>query len=324
MSFASLLVTGATGLLGSNICQEAIRQRRFVRGLVRREEDATILRSAGIEPAIGDITNRDSLISACTGVDAVIHSAALLGGTWSKTAKSDFERVNYKGTMLVLDAARAAKARHVLIVGSLAMFDMSQTITEDSLLAAIDREGSPYILTKLAAYYAAMHRACFDENISYIFPGAMYGPSLFLARALEPTCFTGTLQRAILGQISEYARFPLTWPYAEDVARTSLAALDKQEVGGRYLAAGTVEDIRSLAEFCNAGCMAAGVEHRVRDLLPDELRSDIGPMKSMTRIHFASPLIDPRKTTTALGVRYTSLSAGVEATVAWLKRNNAI
>ncbi len=79
----------------------------------------------------------------------------------------------------------------------------------------------------------------------------MYGPSAFVERALEPTLFTGSMHMALTGKLEKYVHFPLTWPYVEDVARVTLASLDKGECGQRYLGGGRPEDKYSLAEFCN-------------------------------------------------------------------------
>ena len=86
---------------------------------------------------------------------------------------------------------------------------------------------------------------------------------------------------AIRGELTEYANFPLSWPYVEDAARIALAVLDRGRAGKKYLAAGGPDDVLSLAGFCNLGCAAAGVAHRVRDLSLDDLTSDIGPMRAM-------------------------------------------
>ena len=76
-----------------------------------------------------------------------------------------------------------------------------------------------------------MHRVCRGEHISFVVPGAMYGPSPFTDRALQPTLFTGTLRAAIRGELTEYANFPLSWPYVEDAARIALAVLDRGRAG---------------------------------------------------------------------------------------------
>jgi dihydroflavonol-4-reductase len=321
---SSVLVTGASGLLGSNICRLAANAGRRVRGLVRTDADADVLRAIGVEPAIGDITDPESLYDAVAGADGLIHAAAVLGGTWSSATADDFDRVNYHGSLAVLDAARKHSVGRVVVVSSMVIFRRSVTVRESSPLVNVGPALSPYTRAKLAIYYEGMHRVCCGEHISFVVPGAMYGPSPFTDRALQPTLFTGTLRAAIRGELTEYANFPLSWPYVEDAARIALATLDSGRAGAKYLAAGGPDDVLSLAAFCNLGCAAAGVTHRVRDLPLAELTSDIGPMRAMAGDRYPTPLIDPSRTNNELCITLTPVRAGVEKTVAWLHAQRRI
>jgi nucleoside-diphosphate-sugar epimerase len=321
---SSVLVTGASGLLGSNICRLAANAGRRVRGLVRTDADADVLRAIGVEPAIGDITDLGSLSDAMTGVDGLIHAAAVLGGTWSSATADDFDRVNYHGSLAVLDAARQHDVGRIVVVSSMVIYRHSVTVTESSPLVSAGPALSPYARAKLAIYYESMHRVCRGEHISFVVPGAMYGPSPFTERALQPTLFTGTLRAAIRGELTEYANFPLSWPYVEDAARIALATLDRGRAGKKYLAAGGPDDVLSLAGFCNLGCAAAGVAHRVRDVPLAELTSDIGPMRAMAGGSYPTPLVDPKRTNDELGITLTPVRAGVEKTVAWLHAQRRI
>ncbi|EEF26296.1 NAD dependent epimerase/dehydratase, putative [Ricinus communis] len=324
MAVEKILVTGASGLLGANICRIAIEQGRQVRGLVRKSADGDVLKKLGVEPVLGDVCDPASLSRAIQGVDGVIHSAAVIGGTWSTATAADFDAVNYQGVVNVLDAARAANVRRSVLISTLAIVDRTFTITENSPLIPVDSQGSGYAHAKLGSYYAGMHRACRGEDIVFVLPGAMYGPSPFIDRALEPTLFTGTMYLALTGQLEKYARFPLTWPFVDDVANITLAALDKGKSGHRYLGGGRAEDACSLAEFCNMACEYAGVAHRVRDLLPDDADADIGSMRHFATIRVAEPPIDPTGTMRALGVSFTPLREGIAKTVDWLRANGRI
>jgi dihydroflavonol-4-reductase len=321
---SNILVTGGSGLLGSNVCRLAANEGRRVRGLVRTDADAEVLRTIGVEPAIGDITHPESLHDAMAGVDGLIHAAAVLGGTWSSATAEDFDRVNYHGSLAVLDAARQHSVARTVVVSSMVIYRHSVTVTESSPLVSAGPALSPYARAKLAIYYEGMHRVCRGEYITFLVPGAMYGPSPFTDRALRPTLFTGTLGAAIRGELTEYANFPLSWPYVEDAARISLATLDKGRAGKKYLAAGGPDDVLSLAGFCNLGCAAAGVAHRVRDVPLAELTSDIGPMRAMAEASYPTPLVDPKRTNEELGITLTPVRVGVEKTVAWLHEQHRI
>jgi dihydroflavonol-4-reductase len=324
VKFEKILVTGASGLLGSNICKVAAEQGKSVRGMVRKPADADVLKSLGIEPVLGDVTDIDSMRRAAEGVDGVIHSAAIIGGTWSKATPEEFEEINYKGAINALDAARDAGAGRTVLIGTLAIIDMAYTITERSPMIQLSDHVTGYSRAKLASYFAGMHRACRGEDIVFVFPGAMYGPSPFVDRALEPTLFTGSLYLALTGKLKKYVHFPLTWPYVEDVARIAVAALDKGRNGHRYLGGGRAEDKFSLAQFCNMGCEQAGVAHRVKDLQLADMADEIGSMRAMAALKFADPLIDPTETTRALGVELTPVEVGIAKTLQWLRDNGRI
>lgn len=70
-----IFLTGATGFIGSHIVPELIGAGHRVLGLTRSDAGAKALETAGAEPHRGDITDLDSLRSAASRCDAVIHTA---------------------------------------------------------------------------------------------------------------------------------------------------------------------------------------------------------------------------------------------------------
>src|SRR5262245_34664979 len=80
------LVTGATGLLGSHVAQQLVEQGERVRALVRPSSDTTLLRQLGVELAVGDLGDPESVRAAVDGVDVVYHCASKVGewGPWSQ------------------------------------------------------------------------------------------------------------------------------------------------------------------------------------------------------------------------------------------------
>src|SRR5438552_52487 len=111
------LVTGATGLLGSHICEQLTARGERVRGLVRPTSDTTLLRSFGVELVEGDLQVATSLQRAVAGADIVYHCAARVGdfGTWKQ-----FQAENIDATRNLLDACKAARVGRVLHVSSVA------------------------------------------------------------------------------------------------------------------------------------------------------------------------------------------------------------
>jgi dihydroflavonol-4-reductase len=316
----TLLVTGGTGLAGSAVALLAAKLGRHVRVLVRGDPDVTPLSAAGIEVVPGDITDPPSLDHAMRGMSEVIHTAAALGGTWSRNTADDMWRVNHDGALNVLDAAQRADVRRTVLIDSQSVMDPAFTQTERSPVILISELDSPYVRSKRAMFYAAMHRAALGQDVVVVTPGAIYGPGAFVERSLEPSSFNSVLLRGMTGALESYLSFPMMWTYVPDLAEICLRALSVGRVGRRYLAMGENSDVSSIAEFCNQGAVIAGLGARVRDIDPAaEDAPDIGTMRQFAARTYATPLIDCSATTAELGYRPTPRAVGLRATIAWLR-----
>jgi UDP-glucose 4-epimerase len=75
-----ILVTGATGKVGSRLAKRLAQRGDQVSALVRDPTRAADLREARIDLAEGDLLKEDSLTAAVRGVDAVVHCAAFFRG----------------------------------------------------------------------------------------------------------------------------------------------------------------------------------------------------------------------------------------------------
>src|SRR5213080_5314593 len=111
-----ILVVGATGLLGGEICQLLTRRGNAVRALVRRTshpDRLTRLKSLGAEQVCADLKDRPSLDGACRGATAVISTAS---STISRQEGDSIESVDRQGQLSLVDAAAAAGVKHVVLI----------------------------------------------------------------------------------------------------------------------------------------------------------------------------------------------------------------
>jgi 2-alkyl-3-oxoalkanoate reductase len=99
---SKVLVTGASGFLGGGIARRLLARGDQVRVLQR--SDSAELRALGADVRQADLANRDAVIAACAGVDAVIHCAAK-AGHWG--SYESYYSANVLGTENILAAVRA-------------------------------------------------------------------------------------------------------------------------------------------------------------------------------------------------------------------------
>ena len=140
-----ILVTGATGKVGSRLTKRLAERGDHVRALVRDAKRAAPLRGERIELAEGDLLAPDSLAAAVRGVEAVVHCAAFFRGATAEQAHA----VNDVGTRHLAAAAHAASVRRFVFTSTGLVYGPNggRPANEDDPCAPIDG----YPLSKLAA-----------------------------------------------------------------------------------------------------------------------------------------------------------------------------
>ncbi|MDY7040370.1 MAG: NAD-dependent epimerase/dehydratase family protein, partial [Chloroflexota bacterium] len=124
-----ILVTGATGFLGHNLCEQLIGQGDEVRALVRQrqrrdgEYALDFLRNLGVELVWGDVRDAESVTRAVRGCEYVIHAAAKFR-MWGPYR--EFHATNVEGTLNVLRAARQANVQRFIHVSTVAVVGRSR------------------------------------------------------------------------------------------------------------------------------------------------------------------------------------------------------
>nr|MBF6591892.1 NAD-dependent epimerase/dehydratase family protein [Ktedonobacterales bacterium] len=114
-----ILVTGAAGFAGSRIMARLVQEGERPRGLVRDLTKAKgRLPEQGIEWAQGDTTKPETLAAAVAGVDTIIHTAFITADR-KQGPGANYWQTNVNGTIHLLEAARTAGVRRMVVLGGL-------------------------------------------------------------------------------------------------------------------------------------------------------------------------------------------------------------
>ncbi len=170
-----LLVTGATGLVGSHVCQRARELGIRTRALVRENSDKGQLAQWGVDFVNGDLNDYDSHRKAAEGVTALVHCAAKVGD-WGPV--DSYRRVNVHGTESLLRAVEAnGTLKRVVHISSLGVYPARDhhgtDETEPLSLSGIDG----YTLTKAESEQLVReHIEKLKLPAIILRPGFIYGP----------------------------------------------------------------------------------------------------------------------------------------------------
>src|SRR5262245_28298034 len=113
----NLLITGASGFLGSHIVEQSIAAGHRVRAFVRKTSRIDPLERLGVEIVRGDLKNEDSLRQAVAGIDVVINTASSMDGV-----SQEVEAATVRGTYALLFAAEKAGVQRFIHVSSIGIY----------------------------------------------------------------------------------------------------------------------------------------------------------------------------------------------------------
>lgn len=235
------VVTGATGLLGSNLVRELLARGFAVRALVREPARAQRLlpSSPQLELVHGDLDNVDDFASALAGVDVVVHAAAYFresfrGGAHARRLRA----VNVGGTRALLEAACARGVRrflHVSSIGTLATHAPGARAVDESRRIMPADTANDYYRSKILADHeveAALSRHP-DLWAAFILPGFMNGPG-----DSGPTAAGQTILDFAAGRLPGVVDAHFSYVDARDVAFACAEAIERAPRGARYVVAG--------------------------------------------------------------------------------------
>ena len=297
LSGARVLVTGASGLIGSHVVP-LLREADVVAvsRTPRPDED-------GLRWLVCDLAGPSSAYEIVTSVqpDVVIHLAGAVRGDRSLDAVTPTLGANLVASVGLLEAATRVGCRRIVLSGSL--------LEEPAAGGGMPVPSSPYGASRWAASaYGRMFHALFDAPVVILRPSFVYGPRQ------EPTKLVPYVIKTLLEggspRLSSGER-RLDCVYAEDVAQAYVDAASVPEVEGRTvdIGSGTLSSVRSIVERV-VELLGPTPGHPVFDALP------VRPFEQEVEV-------DVENAGRALGWwATTDLDNGLRATIGWFREGS--
>ncbi len=187
----TILVTGATGFIGSHLAELLVKKGFSVVAFDRynSNNDWGWLEKSkykkDINVILGDIRDYDSVSKAMVGCHSVFHLAALIGIPYSYVSPLAYLRTNVEGTYNVLESAKNLGLDQVLITSTSETYGTAQYIPINEEHPLIGQ--SPYSASKIAADQLSIsYYRSFNLPLKIVRPFNTYGPRQS-ARAIIPT-----------------------------------------------------------------------------------------------------------------------------------------
>ncbi len=220
-----LLVTGATGFLGSTLVPLLRAAGHEVRALTR--SGAPI---AEVEIVKGDVRDPDAVRRALSGVEGLYHLAGLVSRDPADARK--MYELHVDGTRNLLAAAARAKLQRIVLASSSGTIGVSRVRR-----VATEEDGYPIETVGRWPYYLSK---IYEEKIAvelarHGLPVVILNPSLLLGPGDARMSSTQDIFRFLMGRIPVLPRGGISFVDVRDAAQAFLAALTRGNVGERHL-----------------------------------------------------------------------------------------
>jgi dihydroflavonol-4-reductase len=240
-----VLVTGASGFVGSAVARALSRRGDDVRVLVRSTSNRANVEGETFEIAEGDMLDRHAMIEAMEGVRYVFHVAADYR-LWARDPE-EIVRNNLHGTRAVMEAARNTGVERIVYTSSVAALKPSHgdAVDETSRHSEHTVIGA-YKKSKLVAERLVERMAGDGLPAVIVSPSTPIGP-----RDIKPTPTGRIIVQAANGGMPAFVDTGLNLVHVDDVAQGHLLALEKGRIGQNYILGGADVRLRDmLAVIC--------------------------------------------------------------------------
>jgi dihydroflavonol-4-reductase len=325
-----ILVTGATGFVGSHVARQLVAAGNSVRILVRPTSNLAVLEGMAVQPIAGDLRDAASLGRAMQGVQRVYHIAADYR-LWTKNPAEVYE-CNVEGTRRLIEAAHRAGVERIVYTSTVATIAVPRrgALPNEDTRATLDEMIGHYKRSKFLAEQVALDAAKSGARVVIVNPTAPVGPGDW-----KPTPTGRIILDFLKGKMPAYVDTGLNVAPVEDVAAGHLLAAEKGRIGERYVLGGRNMTLKQILDALAAiagrssprvrlphavALMAGYADEMVSRILGREPRIPVEGVKMSRHKMF----VDSDKAQRELGYQPAKVEAALERAVRWYQERGYI
>lgn len=231
---SKVLITGATGFIGSHLLNKVMEKSGHVRILaLPNDEKAKIYEKKGLDVIYGDISDSEIIEKALKGIEIVYHLAAVVSD-WAP--KELYKKVNIDGMENICESSLRKDVARFVYVSTNDVFGLwENTMIDESF--PYRPWGEPYPDSKLEASRIAWKYFCRGLPVSMIYPCWVYGPG-------DTTFLLPVVDALRRNQLIYWRKNSLIWPtYISNVVDLLIEiATNPQAIGHGFLVHDGVSD----------------------------------------------------------------------------------
>ena len=321
-----VLVTGASGFVGSAVARRLVEAGFAVRALVRPTSPRFHLGALNLQFAIGDLTDPETLRPAMAGVQYLFHVAADYR-LWSRDPLEIY-RNNVTSTRAIMEEALRAGVERVVYTSSVATLALKvggppsdETMPLDEMKAIGIYKRSKVAAERLVEKMIAEQRL----------PAVIVNPSTPIGpRDVKPTPTGRVIVEASRGRMPGFVDTGLNLVHVDDVAEGHLAAFERGKIGERYILGG--QDVRLSVMLADIARLTGRRPPRIRvprrALFPlaygaEAIARVTGrePFVTMDALRMAKyhMFFNPAKAERDLGIKARPYGQALEDAIAWFR-----
>jgi dihydroflavonol-4-reductase len=277
----TVLITGGTGFIGSNLAAKLVERGITVRILRRPQSDPRAIVGTDVKHCQGDLRDLPSLKEAMKGCDTVFHTAAMV--SFERRKREEQYVTNVLGTRNVVEACLATGIRRLVHTSSVAAIGYP----EEGQLAT---EETTYNWGTHYGYKYSKHLAELEihEGIRRGLDAVIVNPSVVLGER-DVHFHGGQLIRDIKkGRVPFYIDGGMNVVYVGDVAEGLISAAQKGKKGERYVVCG--ENLTHREIFRRTAALVGG-RAPIAKLSLSLLRISAKVIESVSAVIGVEPLI---------------------------------